>query len=133
MTIDKSQKFLTLVRLGFAARGLTYILLGVLALGASGKPVEGATGVFEYLREVPLGTPLLWLVAIGLLAYALFKLLAGIANLENHDSDAMGVAQRVGELASGAIHLFLSYAAYDSPAALRLRQMAVASRLWRSR
>lgn len=112
MTIDKSQKFLTLVRLGFAARGLTYILLGVLALGASGKPVEGATGVFEYLREVPLGTPLLWLVALGLLAYALFKLLAGIANLENHDSDAMGVAQRVGELASGAVHLFLSYAAY---------------------
>ena len=112
MTVDKSRKFLTLVRLGFAARGLTYILLGVLALGASGKPVEGATGVFEYLREVPLGTPLLWLVAIGLLAYALFKLLAGIANLENHDSDAMGAAQRVGELASGAVHLFLSYAAY---------------------
>ena len=30
MAIDKSQKFITLVRLGYAARGLTYILLGTL-------------------------------------------------------------------------------------------------------
>lgn len=112
MAIDKSQKFITLVRLGYAARGLTYILLGVLALGASGKAMEGATGVFDYLREFSLGTPLLWLVAIGLLAYALYKLLAGMANLEGHHTDAMGIAKRVGELASGTIHLFLSYAAY---------------------
>lgn len=112
MAIDKSRRFVTLVRLGYAARGLTYILLGVLALETSGKAMEGAAGVFDYLRDIPLGTPLLWLVAIGLLAYALFKLLASMANLENHDSNAMGMAKRVGELASGVIHLFLSYAAY---------------------
>lgn len=112
MNIDKSQRFISLVRLGYAARGLTYILLGMLALGTSGEEVEGAQGAFDYLQDMPLGTPLLWIVAIGLFAYALFKLLAGVANLENHDSDAMGAAKRVGELASGAIHLFLAYAAY---------------------
>lgn len=112
MAIDKSQKFITLVRFGYAARGLTYILLGILALGTSGKAMEGAKGVFDYLQEMPLGTPILWFVAIGLLAYALFKLLNGIANLEQRDSDAMGIAKRVGEVASGTVHVFLSYAAY---------------------
>lgn len=112
MAIDKSQKFISLVRLGYAARGLTYILLGILALSTSGKAMEGAKGVFDYLQEIPLGKPLLWFVAIGLLAYALFKLINGIANLEQRDSDATGIAKRVGEVASGTVHLFLSYAAY---------------------
>lgn len=112
MAIDKSQKFITLVRVGYAARGLTYILLGTLALGTSGKERDGAQGAFDYLQDLPLGTPLLWVLALGLLAYALFKLLSGAANLENHDSDAVGIAKRVGELASGMIHLFLAYAAY---------------------
>lgn len=112
MAIDKSQKFITLVRLGYAARGLTYLLLGMLALGTSGKADEGAKGVFDYLQDMPLGTPLLWLVALGLLAYALFKLMAGIANLENRDPDPMGMAKRIGEVASGLTHLLLAYAAY---------------------
>lgn len=112
MTIDKSQKFITLVRLGYAARGLTYILLGVLALGTSGKANDGAKGVFDYLQDMPLGTPLLWIVALGLLAYALFKLMSGLGNLENFQNDGMGAAKRLGQVASGAIHLFLAYAAY---------------------
>lgn len=112
MGIDKSQRFITLVRLGYAARGLTYILLGVIALGTSGKAVAGAHGAFDYLRDMPLGTPLLWVVALGLLAYAIFRLLAGVANLENHEDDAMGLGKRVGEIVSGIIHLFLAYAAY---------------------
>lgn len=112
MAIDKSERFIALVRLGYAARGVTYILLGMLALGASGRERAGAQGAFDYLQDIPLGTPLLWVVSIGLFAYALFKLLAGASNLENHDSDAPGIGKRVGELASGTIHLFLAYAAY---------------------
>ena len=33
--VDKSQKFITLVRLGYAARGITYVLLGWIALQAA--------------------------------------------------------------------------------------------------
>lgn len=112
MAIDKSRNFTTLVRLGFAARGVTYLLLGFLALSASGKATEGQNGVFDYIQTIPLGTPLLWLIALGLAAYALFKLLSGATNLENHPDDAKGVAKRVGELASGIVHIFLAYTAY---------------------
>lgn len=112
MAIDKSQKFITLVRLGYAARGLTYILLGILALGTSGKAKDGAKGVFDYLQDMPLGTPLLWIVALGLIAYGLFKLLSGAANIQHRDGDAVGIAKRVGDLGSGVAHFFLAYAAY---------------------
>lgn len=111
MAIDKSRKFITLVRLGYAVRGLTYILLGVLALGTSGKAMEGATGVFDYLREFPLGKPLLWVVALGLIAYAVFKLLSAIANIQNRPEDTKGRVKRVGDFASGVVHVALAYIA----------------------
>lgn len=111
MAIDKSRNFITLVRLGFAARGLTYMLLGMLALGTSGKAMQGANGVFDYLLEMPLGSPLLWLVALGLLAYAVFKVISAIANFEHRGNDAKGAVMRIGDLASGVAHLALAYAA----------------------
>lgn len=112
MAIDTSQRFTNLVRLGHAARGLTYILLGMLALTTGGQERAGAQGVFDYLQDKPMGSALLWVVAIGLFAYAIFKLVAGASNLENHDRDAKGMAARVGEIASGVIHLVLAYAAF---------------------
>lgn len=112
MTIDKSQRFTTLVRLGFAARGLTYTLLGVLALGTSGAARAGPQGVFDYLQDIPLGGAILGAVALGLLGYAAFKLLSGISNIEHHPGDAKGIGMRVGDIGSGLMHLLLAYAAY---------------------
>lgn len=111
--VDKSEKFTWLVRVGFTARGIVYILLGYLALTTAGEAREGSDAVFDYIQEVPLGTPLLWLAAIGLLAYALFRFVSAIADIQNHGSDAKGILKRVGELASGVAHLFLAYAAYQ--------------------
>jgi hypothetical protein len=113
MTVDKSRSFITLVRLGYAARGLVYILLGYLALSTQGEAREGASSVFDYLQEVPLGSVLLWVVALGLIAYAGFKFLSAIANIENRESDPKGAMKRIGDAASGVAHLFLAYAAYQ--------------------
>lgn len=111
--VDKSEKFTWLVRLGYAARGLVYILLGYLALSTAGKAGEGQTAVFDLIQDVPLGTPLLYLVAVGLLGYAAFKLMDAATDLENHGSDAAGRAKRVGSAASGLAHLALAYTAYQ--------------------
>ena len=113
MNIDKSEKFTWLVRLGYAARGLVYILLGYLALSTAGKAGEGQAAVFDLIQDVPLGTPLLYLVALGLLAYALSKLLDAATDLEHHGRDAAGKAKRVGSAASGVAHLALAYTAYQ--------------------
>lgn len=113
MTIDKSEKFAWLVRLGYAARGLVYVLLGYLALSTAGQAGEGQAAVFDLIQDVPLGKPLLYLVAIGLLAYALFKLMDAATDLEHHGSDAAGKAKRVGSAASSLAHMVLAYTAYQ--------------------
>lgn len=111
--VDKSEKFIWLVRLGFAARGLVYILLGYLALSTASQADGGGEAVFDMLQQVPLGTALLWVIAIGMLAYAVFKYLSGISDIQNRGADTKGVAKRIGDVASGVAHTFLAYAAYQ--------------------
>ena len=108
--VDKSEKFSWLVRVGYAARGLTYFLLGYLALGAR-APDEGNQAVFEMLQDVPGGTVILYVMAAGLLAYALFKFISAFADVQNHGSDKEGVLKRVGDGASGVAYSILAYAA----------------------
>lgn len=113
MAVDKSEKFTWLVRLGFAARGIVYVLLGYLALRTSGAAKDGATSVFDYLQEVPMGEAILWLAAIGLLAYAAFRLLSAFADIQNKGDDRKGLLSRFADFVSGATHVFLAYAAYQ--------------------
>lgn len=111
-------RFETLTRLGFAARGLTYILIGWLALeaGRAADPSE-ALGT---LAEGP-GRLLLGLIALGLAAYGAWKLMEAAFDLEGHGGDAKGTAARVGHGLSGAAHIFLALTALElatgSPAA----------------
>lgn len=111
--VDKSEKFSLLVRLGYAARGVVYVLLGYLALSTAGKAGDGQNAVFGLLQDVPLGKPMLYLVALGLLAYALFKLVDAVTDAENHGDDGSGKAKRIGSGASGIAHLVLAYTAYQ--------------------
>lgn len=111
--VDKSEKFSWLVRTGFAARGIVYVLLGYIALSTGGEAKEGASAVYDYLQDVPFGQVLLWLMALGLLAYAIFRFLSAIADIQHKGSDKEGLMKRTGDFASGVAHLFLTYAAYQ--------------------
>ena len=111
--VDKSEKFAWLVRLGYAARGLVYVMLGYLALSTAREAGEGQSAVFDTIQDVPLGSALLWLVAVGLLAYAAFKFIDAATDVEHHGSDAKGMAKRVGSAASGVAHVVLAWTAYQ--------------------
>jgi hypothetical protein len=111
--VDKSENFTLLVRLGYAARGVVYILLGYLALGSSVDVSSGPEASFDMLQDVPLGTGVLYLAAVGLLAYAVYKFIAAIGDLERHGADAKGVAQRIGYMASGVAHTVLAWTAFE--------------------
>jgi hypothetical protein len=65
-----------LARLGFTARGITYILIGLLALALGlGKaaPEADRTGALQAIAAQPYGRLILWSLAIGLAAMALWR------------------------------------------------------------
>jgi hypothetical protein len=66
-----------LARIGLIAYGVVHLLLAWLALqlawgGGSGESADQA-GALATLAEQPLGRPLLWLIAVGLIALAVWQ------------------------------------------------------------
>lgn len=111
--VDKSEKFHLLVRLGYASRGLVYILLGYLALSSTGKAAGGPQASFDFLQEIPFGTSVLYVVTIGLLAYAIYKFIAAMGDVERKGAEPKGIAQRIGYFASGLAHTTLAWTAFE--------------------
>ncbi len=95
-----------LTRLGFAARGVMYVLIGLIALQA-GRAEDGA-GALESL-DGSTGKILLALMALGFVAYGAWRLADAVLDNEGHGSDGKGLAMRIGGAASGLIHLGLAW------------------------
>lgn len=111
--VGGSESFSWLVRLGFAARGITYALLGYLALTTRNGADDGGEAAYDYLQDIPFGGLVLWAVTVGLLAYVAFRLMCAISDIQNRGADRQGILKRVGDLASATAHLFLAYGAYQ--------------------
>ncbi|MGQ0560375.1 MAG: DUF1206 domain-containing protein [Gemmatimonadota bacterium] len=63
-------------RIGYAAKGLTYVLIALLALQAAtgAGSAESTHGALQSLESPAWGKPLLLAVSLGLGSYALWKL-----------------------------------------------------------
>ena len=109
---DGTGKLEMLVRVGFFSRAVLYTVLGLIALGAIGQISEGTTGIFATVDSIPGGNVLLWVLVVGLLAYALFRFASPAFDIEHKGSDAKGWAQRIGHAGSAIGHLALAWTAY---------------------
>jgi hypothetical protein len=101
-------------RLGYAAKGVVYGLVGFLAaLAASdhGGDTTDTTGALAWIVEAPFGQVLLAIIAIGLLGYALLRLLAAFFDSESHGSDSKGMAVRAGYVFTSAAYGGLAFTA----------------------
>ena len=100
-------------RLGYAAHGAVYLLVGVLAIdaafGSGGEQAQGARGAIGTLGSGTVGTVLLTVLAVGLLGYAAMRLYQGFGNPAHHKGDAKGIAIRIGRVASGLAQLALAF------------------------
>ena len=107
--MERIRRLDTWARLGYAARGVVYMLLGWIALSTGRGLTTGET--VEAVDRFPGGTPLLVLLALGLFGYGAFKIYASVLDLYHKGSDAKGRAERGAFVAAGLAYLALAFVA----------------------
>lgn len=109
--MNKLRRLETFARTGWFARGVVYCLLAWIAVTGSSATDASPQAVFRSVRDMPFGTMLLVLLAIGLALYGAYRLYGAALDSEHKGRDAKGVAVRVGYAASGIAHFILAWAA----------------------
>lgn len=113
-----SRRLIMLTRLGFAARGLLYIVIALL-LFRSGRS-EDVSGALAELGKNG-GDPLLLAMAAGLAAYGLWRLADAALDIEGHGAGTKGLGGRLAAAGSGIVYSALAWQAFrlmDSPTAV---------------
>lgn len=85
-----------IARVGYAAKGVVYLLVGWIAFEAataSGR-AEGSTGALASLTDEQGGQVMLALIAVGLLAHVVWRAVQALLDPEHHGSGAKRVGTR---------------------------------------
>src|SRR5918992_1253022 len=94
-------------RFGYAAKGVVYVVMGVLAVLAAVNAGAGSTtdqnGAFQTIEEAPFGQVLLGVVAVGLVGYVLWRSIQVVADPDDEGTGAKGVAKRIGYAGSALV------------------------------
>ena len=101
----RSAGFEWLSRAGFAARGIVYMIIGILAIKVAlgrGGTSANQQGALRAVAQQPFGNVLLILVAIGLGGYALWRFVRGL--LGHGPEGADSGMDRIAALASGIVY-----------------------------
>ncbi len=104
-----------LARFGYAAKGIIYALVGILAIQAAfnwGGRVTGSTGAFETIASQPFGKVMLFLIAVGLVGYVVWRFVAAVFDPEHDEGGAKNVFRRLSYAVSGLIYGSLAFAAF---------------------
>ena len=106
--MNANARLTSLTRIGFATRGLLYLVIAMLIL-RTGR-AEDPSGALEFLGQGG-GQFLLGVMTIGLVAYGIWRLADAAWDIERHGADRKGWAERVGAGVSGIVHLALAWQA----------------------
>jgi hypothetical protein len=102
-------------RVGFAAKGIVTILVGVLALRHAlrrGGEITGQQGAVERVLGEPFGRLMLVALAVGLAAYALWMFVAAFVDPERKGKSFQGIAERLGFFVTGIGYALLALTAF---------------------
>jgi hypothetical protein len=104
-----------MARLGYAAKGVVYLLVGYIAFRAAvaaGSP-EGAKDALRSLTDEPGGKLMLMAIALGLLAHVLWRLVQAVLDPEHTGHDAKRVGMRIFFALGAVIYGSLAVAAWQ--------------------
>lgn len=105
----------TLARAGYAAKGVVYVLLGYIACKAglaSGEP-QGTTGALHSLADERGGHLMLLLIAAGLLAHVVWRMVQATLDPEHPEGGAKRILMRLFHALSALIYGSLAYTAWQ--------------------
>jgi Domain of Unknown Function (DUF1206) len=110
MAVQRSRPFRWAVRGGFAARSLTYGVVGAIALalaiGAGSAPAApNQQGALALIASAPLGRIAVAVAAAGLLAYALWKLGQAVFGRGPEGGGSREVKDRISNAAGALVYL----------------------------
>lgn len=96
------------MRAGYAGRSLVYLAVAGVSLWSiwQGGEAKGTAAALERLQG-GWGTAVVVLIAVGLFAYGVWRLIDSVWDLEAYGSGAKGIAARAGMIVTGLIHLGL--------------------------
>lgn len=102
-----------MARIGYGAKAVVYALIGVIALRSAlgAGRAEGQEGVFRTVLQQPFGQILLAVVIVGLVAYALWRMVQATADPDAEGSDTEGAIKRVAYAVSGLVYASFAVAA----------------------
>jgi heme/copper-type cytochrome/quinol oxidase subunit 2 len=99
----------TLARVGIAARGVVWLVVGLLALSVvfGGDRQTDQGGALRAIADKPLGEVLLGVLVLGFLGYAAWRLLSAAVGHKEEDGHTRS-AHRVASLVDGMVYIFLA-------------------------
>lgn len=114
-SVATSREMTLLARLGYAMKGVVYVIIGWLAIqlaaGIGGKATD-QRGALQSLGQQPFGHFLLIIVGIGLLGYALWSLIQAIFDTEHEGKKAKGIVARLAFAVVGISYGLLAIGAF---------------------
>jgi hypothetical protein len=107
--------FTPLARLGYAAKGVVYLIMGMIALSAAvgrGATPTDQKGALLTIIEQPFGKFLLLVVTVGLAGYAVWCVCQGVLDVDGKGTSPKGIATRGGYGVVGIVYLILAFGAF---------------------
>lgn len=114
-------------RVGYGARGLVYLSVGLLVLFATLGLVGDAVGVrgaLEWLSKRPLGRVWMLLVGLGLAAFVMWRVLQSVFDADHEGTSRQGLMTRASQLSSGLGYTAMAFAAFSLFAGPRAEEAA---------
>jgi hypothetical protein len=103
--------FQIIARVGYVARGVVYLVVGMMALSAGLGARRNALGITDALQEVlrnRLGTVLVLGIALGMACFALWRIAQGVLDADNLGKNPRALVRRAGYSVSSLAYFALA-------------------------